>query len=115
MVPVISVREILEMYEYRKVLECFTAGKAAEIATDGQFRDLTAAIEVESSPRPETRELVPANEALHLAVAGVAGNQRVYDQLKLLLEHVRRLDILGTQKEPGWVPHNSRIPQGAQP
>src|SRR5207249_6215375 len=79
---------------------------AAEIATDGQFRDLTAAIEVESSPRPETRELVPANEALHLAVAGVAGNQRVYDQLKLLLEHVRRLDIFGTQKEPGWVPHN---------
>src|SRR5262245_33090093 len=30
MIPTISVREIFELYEYRKVLECFTAGKVAE-------------------------------------------------------------------------------------
>lgn len=105
LVPAISGREILEIYEYRRVLECFTAERAAEIATDVQLAGLSETIKVESRPSPQPRNLVRANEAFHMAVAGVAGNRRVYDQLKLLLEHVRRLDTLGTKKEPGWVPH----------
>jgi len=106
MVPTISVREIVELYEYRKVLECFTAGKVAETATDGQVADLAAMIKVERGANPKPRELVEANEVFHLAVATAAANQRIVDQLKLLLEHVHRLDILGSQKDPGWIPHH---------
>jgi GntR family transcriptional regulator, rspAB operon transcriptional repressor len=105
MVPTISVREIVELYEYRKVLECFTAGRVAEIATDAQLADLAAMIKVERDPNPKLRELVEVNEVFHLAVAAAAENQRILDQLKLLLEQVHRLDILGTQKDTGWIPH----------
>jgi len=106
MVPAISVREIVELYEYRKVLECFTVGKVAETANDGQVADLAAMIKVERDPNPKLRELVEVNEVFHLAVAAAAANQRVLSQLKLLLEYVHRLDILGTQKDPGWIPHH---------
>ena len=109
MVPAISVREIVELYEYRKVLECFTAEKVAEAATEKQIAELAKMIEVERGPNPKARELVEANEIFHLGVAAAAGNQRISDQLKLLLEHVHRLDILGTQKEPGWIPHNDLL------
>ena len=109
MVPAISVREIVELYEYRKVLECFTAEKVAEAATEKQVAELAKMIEVERGPNPKPRELVEANEVFHLGVAAAAGNERICDQLKLLLEHVHRLDILGTQKEPGWIPHNDLL------
>ena len=33
LVPAISVREIVEVYEYRKLLECFTAERAAASAS----------------------------------------------------------------------------------
>ena len=109
MVPSISVREIVELYEYRKVLECFTAEKVAETATEKQVAELAKMIEVERGPNPKPRELVEANEVFHLGVAAAAGNERICDQLKLLLEHVHRLDILGTQKEPGWIPHHDLL------
>ena len=109
MVPAISVREIVELYEYRKVLECFTAEKVAETATERQVAELAKMIEVERGPNPKPRDLVEANEIFHLGVAAAAGNQRISDQLKLLLEHVHRLDILGTQKEPGWIPHHDLL------
>jgi DNA-binding GntR family transcriptional regulator len=35
----------------------------------------------------------------------IAGNQRILQQLTLTLEYVRRLDILSTQKDEKWVPH----------
>jgi DNA-binding GntR family transcriptional regulator len=109
MVPTISVREIVELYEYRKVLECFAAEKVAETATEKQVTELAKMIEVERGPNPKPRELVEANEVFHLGVAAAAGNERICDQLKLLLEHVHRLDILGTQKEPGWIPHHELL------
>ena len=63
-------------------------------------------IAVEREPNPKLRELVEVNEVFHLALAAAAANQRILDQLKLLLEDVHRLDILGTQKDPGWIPHH---------
>jgi len=105
LVAPISVRGIVELYEYRKLLECFTVAKAAEAATDEQIEAIAASIEIEGRPRPDPNELVQANERFHLAVAASARNQRVLDQLRFTLEHVRRLDILSAQKDPGWVPH----------
>jgi DNA-binding GntR family transcriptional regulator len=106
MVPTISLREIVELYEFRKVLECFAVGKVAETATDQKVAHLAALIKVEREPNPEPPELVEANEVFHLALAAAAANQRIVDQLKLLLEHVHRFDILGSQRDPGWIPHH---------
>jgi len=41
-------------------------------------------------------EILAANEAFHLGMSEIAGNQRVMDQLKFALEYVHRLDVLST-------------------
>lgn len=44
MVTPISVRDIIDMYEYRKVLECFSAEKVAQTAAEGQIEELRAIV-----------------------------------------------------------------------
>jgi DNA-binding GntR family transcriptional regulator len=48
---------------------------------------------------------VQANERFHITLAIMAGNQRICDQLKSILEHVRRLDILGSRRDADWKAH----------
>ena len=105
-VPALSVREIVELYEFRKLLECHTAEQAAEIASVDDLAAIAATIEIEQGRQFRLQELVEANEEFHLAIAAAAGNRRIYDQLKFTLEHVRRLDTLGTRKDTGWVMHS---------
>ena len=105
MIPHISVRDILEIYEYRKLLECFNAEKAAHLASPEQLAKLRLIIETENKPKPPMSEILAANEAFHLGMGEIASNQRIMDQLKLALEYVHRLDVLSTQRDSEWVPH----------
>lgn len=105
LVSPISVREIVELYEYRKVLECFAAGKVAQRARPEQITELRSILAIENQPGAEMRDILAANARFHLRVAEMAGNQRVIDQLRLALGYVRRLDTLCTQKIPGWIAH----------
>jgi DNA-binding GntR family transcriptional regulator len=105
----ISVREIVELYEFRKVLECFSAEKVAQLATPEHIAQLRNIVAVESNGRPQLDKILLANEAFHLRLAEMAGNQRVIDQLRLALGYVRRLDTLCTQTVPGWIGHRDII------
>jgi len=105
----ISVREIVELYEFRKVLECFSAEKVAQLAAPEHIAQLRNIVAVESSGRPQLDKILLANEAFHLQLAEMAGNQRVIDQLRLALGYVRRLDTLCTQTVPGWIGHRDII------
>ena len=106
-VPEVSLREVAEIYEYREVLETFTASRAAQAASDGRLDELAVAISIEDQPEPTPDELVQANEQFHLGLAAVAGNQRISDQLTAVLEHVHRFDILilGSRRESEWMAH----------
>ncbi len=64
---------------------------------------------MESNPEAEPAESVQANVAFHLGVAELSGNQRVFDQINLVLEYVRRLDIFVAPKERGGPPHEDII------
>jgi DNA-binding GntR family transcriptional regulator len=94
--PEISLREIIEIYEYRRVVECFTgrAGLGGSIGRMPGRLSLAATIEIENEADPDLAELVHANERFHLALAALAGTQDIRDQLKAVLEHVRGLDML---------------------
>jgi len=105
----ITVREIVELYEYRKLLECFSAEKVAQNATAEQVTQLKAVVAGESGSLPDMDAILVANEAFHLRLAEMAGNQRVIDQLRLTLGYVRRLDTLCTQTMPGWIGHREII------
>ncbi len=105
----ISVREIVELYEFRKLLECFSAEKVAQNATQEQVVQLKAIVAVESGSLLDLDAVLVANEAFHLRLAEMAGNLRVIDQLRLALGYVRRLDTLCTKTVPGWIGHREIV------
>lgn len=101
----ISVQEIMEVYQYRKLLECFAAERTAQIITPEDIALLKSIIAVENRPNANMSEIIEANFAVHTGIGRLAQNQRVYDQLILTLEYVHRLDVLSTQRNAEWVPH----------
>jgi DNA-binding GntR family transcriptional regulator len=105
MVTPISVRDIIDMYEYRKLLECFSAEKVAEAATEEQIGELRAIVSPENSPSAVLSDILQANVEFHRRLSELAGNQRVIAELNLTLDYVTRLDTLCTQTVPGWIGH----------
>jgi DNA-binding GntR family transcriptional regulator len=105
MVTPISVRDIVEMYEYRKLLECFAAERVAESASREQIAELKLLLSPETDPHATLPAILKANQKFHVRLAEIAGNQRVVGQLALTLGYVSRLDTLCTQTVPGWIGH----------
>ncbi|HTZ59393.1 MAG TPA: GntR family transcriptional regulator [Acidobacteriaceae bacterium] len=106
MVTPISVRDIVDMYEYRKLLESYAAEKLAQTASHEQIKELSAIVEPEKNPAASLEQILQANQAFHLRLSELAGNQRVTSQLGLTLSYVTRLDTLCTQTVPGWIGHS---------
>lgn len=105
MVRPISVRDIIDMYDYRKLLECFAAERVAEIAIPEHIQKLRSTVAPESSTDAELSDILRANTEFHRMLSELAGNQRVVNQLNLTLGYVSRLDTLCTQTVPGWIGH----------
>src|SRR5438876_224795 len=53
MVTPISVRDIIDMYEYRKLLDCFAAEKVAATSTPEQIEALRSIVAPESAPHAD--------------------------------------------------------------
>ena len=83
MLPPISIREIVEVYEYRKLLECFNAERAAASATSDEIRALCEIIAIEDQAGVDMPAFLRANQDFHLRLGEIARNQRVLDQLNL--------------------------------
>jgi DNA-binding GntR family transcriptional regulator len=105
----ISIRDVVELYEYRKILECFAAEKVAHSASHMQIEGLAALVRVESEPGASLPDILAANSAFHLHLGELSANQRVASQLSLVLCYVRRLDTICTQKVPGWIGHEEIV------
>jgi DNA-binding GntR family transcriptional regulator len=107
MVTPISVQDIIEVYQYRRLLECFAAEQTARIAAPEEIAALKSLAAVENKPNAKMSEIVESNYALHTAIGRIARNQRIYDQLVLTLDYVQRLDILSTRRDAEWVGHSA--------
>jgi len=105
MVTPISVRDIIDMYNYRKLLECFAAEKVAETATPEQIEELYSIVAPETAADAALPDILRANTEFHRRLSELADNQRVASQLNLTLAYVSRLDTLCTQTVPGWIGH----------
>jgi DNA-binding GntR family transcriptional regulator len=99
----------VELYEYRKLLECFAAEKVAQSASREQIASLKAILRPESGAKANLARILAANQDFHQRLAGFASNQRVIHHLALCLGYVRRLDTLCTQTVPGWIGHGDII------
>jgi DNA-binding GntR family transcriptional regulator len=105
MVTPISVRDIVDLYEYRKLLECYATEKMAQTASHEQLKELAAIVAPEKDPAAGLEQILAANQVFHRRLSEMAGNQRVLGQLNLTLSYVSRLDTLCTQTVPGWIGH----------
>jgi DNA-binding GntR family transcriptional regulator len=105
LVSPISVRDIVDMYQYRKLLECFAVEKAAQTVNAEQISELRSLVAPENNPAAGLADILRANEVFHRRLSEMAGNQRVMSQLSLTLAYVTRLDTLCTQTVPGWIGH----------
>jgi DNA-binding GntR family transcriptional regulator len=109
LLPPIHAREIVDVYEYRKLLEGFAAEKAASAARPEQLAALKQALAREHQRLASKDQLVEANHAVHLGLAEMAGNRRVLDELRRTLEYVDRLDILSLEKDHHPVFHDEIV------
>lgn len=109
LVTPISVRDVVELYEYRKLLECFAAEKVAQSSSREQITALKSILRPESEAKANLGRILAANQNFHQRLAELASNQRVVHHLALCLCYVRRLDTLCTQTVPGWIGHGDII------
>lgn len=108
-IPQISVRDIIEAYEYRRILECFNAERTAACATPEEVKSLREFIAVEDQMNLDMTAFLESNQGFHLRLGEIARNQRVFEQLQLTLEYVRRLDNLSTKRDTRPVPHREIV------
>jgi DNA-binding GntR family transcriptional regulator len=101
----VSIKGLLETYEYRKLLECFTTEKVAQIGSNAQLAELREAICIEEDRSADVHQVIEASDTFHMSIARIAGNQKVIAQLTLTLEYLHRFDRLSARKELSWIPH----------
>ena len=106
LVAPISIRDLVELYEYRKVLESFAAERVAQSATPQVVDELEQIVAVEKQGESHVAEILEANGQFHLRLAELAANGRVASQVALVLCYVKRLDTICTQSVPGWIGHH---------
>jgi len=109
LVAPISIRDIVELYEYRKVLECFAAERVAQSASPQVIEELEGIVSVERNREAHLTAILTANGAFHLRLAELAMNERVASQVSLVLCYAKRLDTICTQSVPGWIGHHEII------
>ncbi len=105
LVTPISVQDIVEVYQYRKLLECFTAERTAQVITPEETAALKDLLRLEVNPKSNTSKIIEANDLFHRSLGRLSRNQRVFHQLGLTLDYVHRLDILSTQRSAEWIGH----------
>lgn len=105
----ISIRDIVEVYEYRKLLECFNAERAAACATAEEVAALCEIVSREDRPKIQMADVLRTNQSFHIRLGEIGRNQRIFDQLCLTLEYVHRLDVLATQSETRPVLHRDIV------
>jgi len=109
LVAPISIRDIVELYEYRRVLECFAAESVAHSASAEAIESLDQLVSVERQREAEVDAILTANEEFHRRLAELTMNARVASQVALVLCYVKRLDTICTQSVPGWIGHQEII------
>lgn len=90
----ITLKDLSEMYTYRRVFEQFAAEQAAIAGTTEQFDGLARILEMERRSEEQPAEMVTANELFHLTLAEMTGNERILMQMRLVMAHVRRLETI---------------------
>ncbi|WP_018924432.1 FadR/GntR family transcriptional regulator [Salsuginibacillus kocurii] len=87
---IISKKEMLELFEVRKIIEVGAAEMAAEKRTNEDLEALNAALEEMKTASAENNVGESADVAFHLAIAQASSNQIMVDMMNQLSETLRK-------------------------
>src|SRR2546426_11157581 len=69
LVTPISIPDIVELYEYRRILECFVVDKVARSAHHEPIEELAAMVRLEEAPDARRSDILTANSTFRLRLA----------------------------------------------
>ncbi|PSL46876.1 GntR family transcriptional regulator [Salsuginibacillus halophilus] len=87
---IISKKEMLELFEIRKIMEVGAAELAAEKRTSDHLTMLKSALDDMKRASPKDNIGEAADVAFHLAIANAAGNQIMIDMMDQLSDTLRK-------------------------
>jgi DNA-binding GntR family transcriptional regulator len=90
----ITLKDISELYTYRRLFERYAGERAAATATCAQIADLETILEQEEQPDVTIKEMAALNERFHMALVERTDNDRMIGQMRLVLAYLRRLNSL---------------------
>src|SRR4051812_18161736 len=96
----VTVQQIHDTFDVRRLLEGAAAGRAAELATDADIERLRALAQVPLGGGQDYRKSETANVQFHLAIAGCARNTLALELIERCLAQVDRFMSLGVNFGP---------------
>src|SRR4051794_40759757 len=91
----VTVQQIHDTFDVRRLLEGAAAARAAELATDAEVEQLSNLARVPLGGAKDYRESETANVQFHLAIAGCARNTLALELIERCLAQVDRFMSLG--------------------
>ena len=90
----VTLRDISEIFIYRRLFERYAGERAAVTATAAQVAELESIIDMEDRPNNSTKALLALNEKFHMALADRTENQHIIGQMRLIMAYTHRLNSL---------------------
>jgi DNA-binding GntR family transcriptional regulator len=92
----ITLRDISELFTYRRLFERYAGERAAATATTAQIAELEKTLAQEDRPNNSMRDLLALNEKFHMTLADRTENQRIIGQMRLIMAYTHRLNSLNS-------------------
>jgi DNA-binding GntR family transcriptional regulator len=89
----ITLKDISDLYVYRRLFETYASERAATRATPEQIALVEQIVTIEESAL-ETPDRLLCNEQFHMAIAMHAENQRMIAQMRQIMAYLRRLGLI---------------------
>jgi DNA-binding GntR family transcriptional regulator len=95
----ITLKDISDLYVYRRLFETYACERAATRATPEQTALLEQILTIEEAAQ-ETADRLLCNEQFHMAIAMHAENQRMIGQMRQIMAYLRRLGLITMMPDP---------------
>jgi DNA-binding GntR family transcriptional regulator len=89
----ITLKDVSDLYIYRRLFETHACERAAGRATAEQIAQLEQIVAIEEKAR-ETADRLLCNEQFHMGIALHTENQRMIGQMRQIMAYLRRLGLI---------------------
>ncbi|MFQ5740622.1 MAG: GntR family transcriptional regulator [Acidobacteriota bacterium] len=103
----ILLRDVFELYEFRMVIEVYTAGVACrkmDSKTRSRLQQLLSK-RYDDQRMESQKEFMRDDHIFHLSLADLTGNRRIHAILSDILRHLQRIYYLGLKNHLGRASH----------